>query len=220
MFDPIELGREFFERLTEVDAAITAKVAASACSRCGGPWHVGNSPRKPRGGLPVQKSGSDVRFRRPVPTSGSDVRFRSPVPTSGSEVRFRRPVPTSGSDVRFRRPVPTSESEVRVRPPSPTSGSEVRFRRPVPTSGSEVRVRSPCERAGCSHFCGSSCSATPAGVRRFRGSLPDEPDRQRKGEGSCWRAPGPVRHRVESLPGKAGDVPEEEWTVRKKVSSF
>ncbi len=90
MFDPIELGREFFERLTEVDAAITAKVAASACSRCGGPWHVGNSPRKPRGGLPVQKSGSDVRFRRPVPTSGSDVRFRSPVPTSGSEVRFRR----------------------------------------------------------------------------------------------------------------------------------
>lgn len=51
MFDPIELGREFFERLTAVDAAIAAKVAARACSRCGGPLHVGNYPRKPRGGL-------------------------------------------------------------------------------------------------------------------------------------------------------------------------
>jgi hypothetical protein len=51
MFDPIELGREFFEKLTAVDAAITARVAAGACSRCGGPLHVGNYPRKPRGGL-------------------------------------------------------------------------------------------------------------------------------------------------------------------------
>jgi hypothetical protein len=51
MFDPIELGREFFERLTAVDAEITASVAASACSRCGGPLHVGNYTRKPRGGL-------------------------------------------------------------------------------------------------------------------------------------------------------------------------
>ncbi len=63
MFDPIELGREFFERLTEVDAAITAKVAASACSRCGGPLHVGNYPRKPRGGLlAVTGEALTVRF--------------------------------------------------------------------------------------------------------------------------------------------------------------
>ncbi len=63
MFDPIELGREFFERLTEVDAAITAKVAASACSRCGGPLHVGNYPRKPRGGLlAVAGEALTVRF--------------------------------------------------------------------------------------------------------------------------------------------------------------
>jgi len=63
MFDPIELGREFFERLTAVDAAITAKVAASACSRCGGPLHVGNYPRKPRGGLlGVAGEGFAVRF--------------------------------------------------------------------------------------------------------------------------------------------------------------
>jgi hypothetical protein len=51
MFDPIELGREFFERLMAVDAAITAKVVASACPRCGGPLHVGNYLRKPRGGV-------------------------------------------------------------------------------------------------------------------------------------------------------------------------
>ena len=51
MFDPMELGREFFEGLMAVDATITAKVAASACSRCGGPLHVGNYQRKPRGGL-------------------------------------------------------------------------------------------------------------------------------------------------------------------------
>jgi hypothetical protein len=40
MFDPIEWGREFFERLTVVDAAIAARVAAGACSRCGGPLRV------------------------------------------------------------------------------------------------------------------------------------------------------------------------------------
>ncbi len=63
MFDPIELGREFFERLTAIDAAITAKVAASPCSRCGGPLHVGNYPRKPRGGLlAVAGEGFTLRF--------------------------------------------------------------------------------------------------------------------------------------------------------------
>jgi hypothetical protein len=51
MFDPMELGREFFEGLMAVDAAITARVAASACPECGGPLHVGNYLRKPRGGL-------------------------------------------------------------------------------------------------------------------------------------------------------------------------
>jgi len=62
MFDPIECGREFFERLTAVDAMITAKVAASACSRCGGPLHVGNYPRKPRGGL-LATAGEDFVLR-------------------------------------------------------------------------------------------------------------------------------------------------------------
>jgi hypothetical protein len=51
MFDQIGLGREFFERLTAIDALIAAGVAAAACPVCGGPLHVGNFGRKPRGGL-------------------------------------------------------------------------------------------------------------------------------------------------------------------------
>jgi hypothetical protein len=62
MFDPIEWGREFFERLTEADATITAKVAATACSRCGGPLHVGNYVRKPRGGL-IAMAGEEFAIR-------------------------------------------------------------------------------------------------------------------------------------------------------------
>jgi len=62
MFDPIEFGREFFEKLTVVDATIAARVAASACSRCGGPLHVGNYLRKPRGGL-LAAAGEDFALR-------------------------------------------------------------------------------------------------------------------------------------------------------------
>jgi hypothetical protein len=62
MFDPIEWGREFFARLTAVDATITARVAAGACSRCGGPLHVGNYLRKPRGGL-LAAAGEDFALR-------------------------------------------------------------------------------------------------------------------------------------------------------------
>jgi len=51
MFDHVTLGREFFERLTAIDAAIAARVAAAACPECGGPLHAGNFRRKPRGGL-------------------------------------------------------------------------------------------------------------------------------------------------------------------------
>jgi hypothetical protein len=62
MFDPIEFGREFFEKLTVVDATIAARVAASACSRCGGPLHVGNYLRKPRGGV-LAAAGEDFALR-------------------------------------------------------------------------------------------------------------------------------------------------------------
>jgi hypothetical protein len=51
MFDEIELAREFFERLTEIDAAIVMRAAAEACRFCGGRLHRGDYERKPRGGL-------------------------------------------------------------------------------------------------------------------------------------------------------------------------
>jgi hypothetical protein len=51
MFDQIELAREFFEKLTAIDAAIVARAAAEACRFCGGPLHRGDYARKPRGGL-------------------------------------------------------------------------------------------------------------------------------------------------------------------------
>jgi hypothetical protein len=51
MIDPIEFGREFFERLLAVDEAIVARAAEKPCRDCGGPLHRGDYPRKPRGGL-------------------------------------------------------------------------------------------------------------------------------------------------------------------------
>ena len=50
MFDEIELGSEFFERLVAIDAKITARVAAAGCRFCGGRLHRGDYDRKPRGG--------------------------------------------------------------------------------------------------------------------------------------------------------------------------
>ena len=51
MFDPFELGIEFFEGLTAIDARIVERAAAEKCRDCGGPLHRGDYPRKPRGGL-------------------------------------------------------------------------------------------------------------------------------------------------------------------------
>jgi hypothetical protein len=50
MFDPFEMGREFFEGLRAVDEAIVARAAEEPCRDCGGPLHRGDYPRKPRGG--------------------------------------------------------------------------------------------------------------------------------------------------------------------------
>jgi hypothetical protein len=63
MFDQIEFRREFFVRLTQIDAEIAAAVAAGRCPFCGGPLHRGNYARKPRGGL-IALAGEDclVRF--------------------------------------------------------------------------------------------------------------------------------------------------------------
>jgi hypothetical protein len=51
MFDQIEFGREFFEQLEQLDAAIAAAVASGGCAACGGPLHRGDYARKPRGAL-------------------------------------------------------------------------------------------------------------------------------------------------------------------------
>ena len=51
MFDQNEFAREFFVRLTAIDAAIVARVAAGDCPLCGGPLHRGDYDRKPRGGV-------------------------------------------------------------------------------------------------------------------------------------------------------------------------
>jgi len=50
MFGEIALGSEFFERLVEIDAEITDRVAARGCRFCGGPLYRGDYDRKPRGG--------------------------------------------------------------------------------------------------------------------------------------------------------------------------
>lgn len=51
MFEDLKLGGEFFTTLTEIDAAITARVASAGCRYCGGRLHRGDYERKPRGGL-------------------------------------------------------------------------------------------------------------------------------------------------------------------------
>jgi hypothetical protein len=51
MFHEIELGREFFEGLMAIDAAILARAGREACRFCGGPLHRGDYARKPRGGV-------------------------------------------------------------------------------------------------------------------------------------------------------------------------
>ena len=51
MFDPFEMGIEFFEGLMAIDEAIVERAAQEPCRDCGGPLYRGDYPRKPRGGL-------------------------------------------------------------------------------------------------------------------------------------------------------------------------
>jgi hypothetical protein len=39
MISPIELGREFFEMLVQIDEAIVERAAAKVCEGCGGPLY-------------------------------------------------------------------------------------------------------------------------------------------------------------------------------------
>lgn len=61
MFDQRELGSEFFEGLTAIDAQIVEKVAEGGCVFCGGPLHRGDYPRKPRCGLIAASAETFVR---------------------------------------------------------------------------------------------------------------------------------------------------------------
>jgi hypothetical protein len=51
MFDDVGLEVENFAALMRADARIAAAVAEEGCPYCGGPLHVANYQRKPRGGL-------------------------------------------------------------------------------------------------------------------------------------------------------------------------
>ena len=51
MFNPIELGIEFFEGLVAIDEAIVRQAAEAPCPDCGGPLYRSDHARKPRGGL-------------------------------------------------------------------------------------------------------------------------------------------------------------------------
>jgi hypothetical protein len=50
MFDLFEMGREFFEGLRAVDAAVVGRASKQPCRDCGGPLYRSDYPRKPRGG--------------------------------------------------------------------------------------------------------------------------------------------------------------------------
>ena len=61
MFDEIELGREFFERLWAIDVQIVKRAAQEKCRFCGGPLHRGDFTRKPRGGAMAAAGEAFVR---------------------------------------------------------------------------------------------------------------------------------------------------------------
>jgi hypothetical protein len=61
MFEEIELGSEFFERLLAIDEAVRARVAAAGCGFCGGRLHRSDYDRKPRGGVIAAAAEAFVR---------------------------------------------------------------------------------------------------------------------------------------------------------------
>ena len=49
MVNEVDLGREFFTLLEELDEWVARRVAAEGCPKCDGPLHRGDYERKPRG---------------------------------------------------------------------------------------------------------------------------------------------------------------------------
>jgi hypothetical protein len=62
MFDDVGLEVEYFAALMHADARIAAAVAREGCPLCGGPLHVANFARKPRGGL-LASAGEEYTLR-------------------------------------------------------------------------------------------------------------------------------------------------------------
>ena len=51
MVNEVDLGREFFTLLEELDEWVARRVAAEGCPKCDGPLHRGDYERKPRGAV-------------------------------------------------------------------------------------------------------------------------------------------------------------------------
>src|SRR5271170_3040689 len=51
MVDEVDLGREFFAVLEQIDEGTVRHVAAAGCLKCDGPLHRSDYDRKPRGAL-------------------------------------------------------------------------------------------------------------------------------------------------------------------------
>jgi hypothetical protein len=51
MVNEVDLGREFFTVLEEIDEGVARRVAAEGCPKCEGPLHRGDYERKPRGAV-------------------------------------------------------------------------------------------------------------------------------------------------------------------------
>jgi len=77
MFDRIELGIEFFEGLTAIDAAIVERAAAEKCRDCGGPLHrAGRAHHKTAGVAGADHDGEHAR--RITFAAGSRMTDRAP----------------------------------------------------------------------------------------------------------------------------------------------
>jgi hypothetical protein len=61
MLGDLDLGREFFLLLVQLDEAVMREVAASGCPRCDGPLHRSDYDRKPRGALMAPAGEAFVR---------------------------------------------------------------------------------------------------------------------------------------------------------------
>lgn len=78
MFDPFELGSEFFEGLVAIDEAIVARAAEGSCRDCDGPLYRGDFPRKPRAGVLAVTEAFSRRFSLCCGREGCRVRTTPP----------------------------------------------------------------------------------------------------------------------------------------------